>query len=125
MRFMGGVFSDYDNQVVRDVITKLQNGFNFDEGLDSLSPQEKYTYIGICTGINTVVTMAEHNLNERSPEVLNEIFDTDVFVWNDGEDESDLIEELENGTIDKETFEEAMAEAVMQNVINEVEKTEE
>lgn len=125
MRFMGGVFSEYDNQIVRDVIKKMQEGFNFDENIDTLSLQEKYTYIGICTGVNTVVTMAEHTLAENSAEVLNVIFDTDVFFWDKGEDESDLIEDIENGTIDKETFEGAMAETVVQNIINEIEKTEE
>ena len=124
MRFMGGVFSDYDNQIVRDVITKLQNGFDFEKDIDTLSPQERYTYIGICTGINTVVTMAEHNLGEKSPDVLNEIFETDLFVWNNGTDESDLIEELENGTVNKEEFEGMMAEAVVQNIVNDMEKSE-
>ena len=125
MRFMGGIFSDYDNQIVRDVINKMQEGYDFEKNIDALSPQERYTYIGICTGINTVVTMAEHTLEEKSAEVLNAIFGTDVFEWNDGSEESDVLEDIENGTIDKETFEEVMAEAVMQNVINEVEKTEE
>ena len=117
MRFMGGIFSDYDNQ--------MQEGYDFEKNIDALSPQERYIYIGICTGINTVVTMAEHTLEEKSAEVLNAIFGTDVFEWNDGSEESDVLEDIENGTIDKETFEEVMAEAVMQNVINEVEKTEE
>lgn len=125
MRFIGGIFSDYDNQVVRDVITKMQDGFNFEEGIDTLSPQEKYTYIGICTGINTVVTMTEHNLKERSPEILNKIFGSDVFAWDDGTDGSDLLEDIENGVVDKENFENVMAEAVIQNVINEIEKSEE
>lgn len=125
MRFMGGIFSDKDNDIVRNVIVKLQEQYDFENKLDELTPEEKYTYIGICTGMNTFVTMAEHTLQERSPQILNEIIGDDVFEWNDGKEESDFIENMENGTIDKETFEGTMAEAVMQNVINEVEKTEE
>ena len=125
MRFMGGNFSDYDNQIVRNVIEKMNDNFNLSEKFDELSVQERYVYIGICTGINTIVTMAEHTLEEKSAEVLNTIFGSDIFVWNDGSEESDVLEDIENETIDKETFEGVMAEAVMQNVINEVEKTEE
>lgn len=98
MRFMGGMFSEYDNEVLRNVILKLQEGYNFDENLDSLSPQEKYAYIGICTGMNTFITMAEKALQDESADVLNRIMGTDIFVWDTGEGSEDVIteEDVEN-----------------------------
>lgn len=125
MRFMGGVFSDSDNQIVRDVIKKMQEGYDFEKNINDLSTQEKYTYIGICTGINTVITMAENNLNEKSAFILNKIFGENIFVWDDATDDSQFLQDLENGEIDKEDLENIMSESVINNIINNNEETKE
>ena len=123
MRFMGGIFSDSDNDLVRNVVEKLQAGYDFENKLEELSLEEKYLYIGMCTGINTVVTMAESRLQEKSPDVLNEIFGTDMFIWSNGEDD-DLLSALENGEISQEDFEEIVSETIVQNVVNDMESSE-
>ena len=91
MVFMGGNFTEYDNEVVRGVIERMNKNFDLNEILDELTPQERYVYIGICTGINTMITMAENNLKEDSVEVLNRIFNDDLFSWTTGE-ESEVTE---------------------------------
>ena len=122
MVFMGGKFTDYDNEVVRGVISRMNENFNLDEKLDELTPQERYVYIGICTGINTMVTMAEHNLQADSAEILNRIFNADLFTWNTGED-SEITEEAVEEAISMVT--ENLAEAIMEGSNEEsVEKSE-
>ena len=119
MRFMGGNFSDYDNQIVRNVIEKMNDNFDLSEKLDELSAQERYVYIGICTGINTIVTMTEANLKERSASVLNEIFGTDLFAWTTGE-ETEESEEITEDVI--EDVINMATEQLVNNVLNEEEK---
>lgn len=119
MRFMGGNVSNYDNQIVRNVIEKMNDNFDLSEKLDELSVQERYVYIGICTGINTIVTMTEANLKERSASVLNEIFGTDLFAWTTGE-ETEESEEITEDVI--EDVINMATEQLVDNVLNEEEK---
>ena len=111
MVFMGGKFTDYDNEVVRGVISRMNENFNLDEILDELTPQERYVYIGICTGINTMITMTENNLKEDSAEVLNRIFQADLFAWSTGA-ESEITEEAVEEAINMAT--ENLASAILE-----------
>ena len=111
MKFMGGNFTEYDNEVVRGVITRMNENFDLNEILDELTPQERYVYIGICTGINTIVTMAEANLKEKSASILNEIFGTDMFIWDTGED-TEITEEVIEDVISMAT--ENLATAILE-----------
>ena len=113
MRFMGGIFTKEDNDIVRGVIEKLGEGYNFDEKLDELSAEERFTYIGICTGINAVITMAENQLEEKAAPVLNNIFGDDLFVWRDTTIESDSDDDIEDiGDITTEMVDEAISKAI-------------
>ena len=118
MIFMGGNFTEQDNEVVRGVIRRLNENFNLDEKLDELTPEERYVYMGICTGVNTFVTMAEHNLQEDSAEVLNRILNCDLFSWDDGESNT-IEDEIIN---DPELLENVLAEAVISSAIEDIEK---
>ena len=115
MRFMGRIFTKEDNDIVRGVIEKLGEGYNFDEKLDELSAEERFTYIGICTGINAVITMAENQLEEKAAPVLNNIFGDDLFVWRDTTIESDSDDDIED--ITTEMVDEAIAKAVEETIM--------
>lgn len=122
MRFMGGIFTKEDNDIVRGVIEKLGAGYDFDEKLDELSPEERFAYIGICTGINAVITMAEHQLEEKAAPVLNNIFGDNLFVWRDTTIESDSEDNTEDNTEDvsditTEMVDEAISKAVEDTIM--------
>ena len=120
MRLMGGNFSEYDISVVKNVMKKIEENYDFDNKLDELSPQEKYVYIGICSGVNAVVTMAENSLKERSADVLNEIFGQDLFVWDipkSNNDDDSEVEDFINKVIENpEIINEIVTDTVTKNV---------
>ena len=115
MRFMGGIFTKEDNDIVRGVIEKLGAGYDFDEKLDELSPEERFAYIGICPGINAVITMAEHQLEEKAAPVLNNIFGDNLFVWRDTTTESDSNDDVED--ITTEMVDEAISKAIEDTIM--------
>ena len=39
-------------------------------------------YIGYTFDINNIIAMAEENLGNKSAEVLNSIFNENIFTWN-------------------------------------------
>lgn len=122
MRFMGGIFSKEDNDVVRSVIEKLGEGYDFDINLDELSVEERFAYIGICTGVNAIITMTEKQLEEKAAPVLNNIFGDELFVWRDTTIESDSEDNTEDNTEDvsditTEMVDEAISKAVEDTIM--------
>ena len=104
---------------------KIEENYDFDNQLDTLSPQEKYVYIGICSGVNAVVTMAENSLKERSAEILNEIFGQDIFEWSIPKTEDNSV--LDNEAIkimqeNPEVMEDVLVNAVVEEVMKDTEK---
>ena len=124
MKLMGGTFSEYDVSIIRNIMKKIEENYDFDNQLEALSPQEKYVYIGICSGVNAVVTMAENSLKERSAEILNEIFGQDIFEWtvpntednSESEEDEEAIKTIqENPEIMENVLVNAVVEKVMKN----------
>lgn len=120
MKLMGGVFSEYDVSIIRNIMKKIEENYDFDNQLDTLSPQEKYVYIGICSGVNAVVTMAENSLKERSADVLNEIFGQDLFVWDipksNNDDDSEVEDFINKAIENPEIINEIVTDTVTKNV---------
>lgn len=64
------VLTDYDKDVLNSISDKINQGVDFlnDETYMSLSDQEKYLYLGLMRGMNTILSiMTKDNI----PEVNN------------------------------------------------------
>lgn len=116
MVFMGKIFSDKENDVIKRITTLLSEGYDFDNKLDDLTTEEKYAYIGMCSGVNSIITMVENRLEEKSAPFLNYLFEDDIFVWDAGNEKKDPddMDTLVNGIL-AETVENTIAEAMKEN----------
>ena len=73
-----------DKEVFNSLVNKMMQGYDFrdSEKFESLSKEEQYMYIGYTFGVNNIISMAEENLGNKSAEVLNSIFNENIFTWN-------------------------------------------